>query len=193
MIEHTRGEEQAALRRYQRFGGQVSLFCRLPSVCLFLSHSLTFSLSPPHGCLFSQREALLSALHNGERWQDVVTLVEAMLAKLLVVDNPTAGLAMKAYANLGLKEHWRSVGFRCGGLCRGYPARICGCFGRGSSSSSLCSVQGMQVGDPTECKSRANAELVHMHDKTTPRLRHLFWAILLTKTAVPPYLTQLST
>eukprot|EP00903_Cladosiphon_okamuranus_P008809 g8436.t1 len=56
-----------------------------------------------------QREALLSALSNGERWQDVVSLVEAMLAKLLVVDNPTAGLAMKAYANLGLKEHWRSA------------------------------------------------------------------------------------
>lgn len=53
----------------------------------------------------------MSALSNGERWQDVVSLVEAMLAKLLVVDNPTAGLAVKAYANLGLKEHWRSVGF----------------------------------------------------------------------------------
>eukprot|EP00752_Nemacystus_decipiens_P016473 g14726.t1 len=56
-----------------------------------------------------QREALLSALSNGGQWHDVVSLVEAMLAKLLVVDNPTAGLAMKAYANLGLKEHWRSA------------------------------------------------------------------------------------
>lgn len=57
-----------------------------------------------------QREALLSALSNGERWRGVVELVEAMLAKSIVVDNPTAGLAMKAYANLGLREHWRSVG-----------------------------------------------------------------------------------
>ena len=65
-----------------------------------------------------QREALLSALSNGERWQDVVSLVKAMLAKLLVVDNPTAGLAMKAYANLGLKENWRSVSLRCGALRR---------------------------------------------------------------------------
>ena len=66
----------------------------------------------------SQWEALLSALSNGERWRDVVSLVEAMLAKSLVVDNPTAGLAMKAYANLDLKEHWRSV---CFVLCRPAP------------------------------------------------------------------------
>jgi len=32
-----------------------------------------------------------------------------MLAKSHTVDNPTAGLAMKAYAKLGLREHWRSV------------------------------------------------------------------------------------
>lgn len=87
------------------------------SVLFFLLVSLTLSLSlAAAGCLSSQREALLSALSNGERWQDVISLVEAMLAKLLVVDNPTAGLAMKAYANLGLQEHWKSVSFSRGAV-----------------------------------------------------------------------------
>lgn len=63
-----------------------------------------------HDCFcLSQREALLSALSNGERWAGVVALVKSMLVDLEVVDNPTAGLAMKAYAKLGLKTHWRSV------------------------------------------------------------------------------------
>lgn len=92
---------QGVLPRIDAFGGKV-LFCSPPG-CFF-------SVSLFAGCIFSQREALLSALSNGERWRDAVSLVEAMLAKSLVVDNPTAGLAMKAYASLGLKEHWKSVG-----------------------------------------------------------------------------------
>ncbi|CAM9133805.1 unnamed protein product [Ectocarpus sp. 4 AP-2014] len=56
-----------------------------------------------------QREALLSALSNGERWAGVVALVKSMLVDLEVVDNATAGLAMKAYAKLGLETHWRSA------------------------------------------------------------------------------------
>ncbi|CAM9449134.1 unnamed protein product [Ectocarpus sp. 13 AM-2016] len=56
-----------------------------------------------------QREALLSALSNGERWAGVVAMVKSMLVDLEVVDNATAGMAMKAYAKLGLETHWRSV------------------------------------------------------------------------------------
>ena len=32
-----------------------------------------------------------------------------MLLQSTAVDNATAGLAMKAYANIGLRDHWRSV------------------------------------------------------------------------------------
>ncbi|CAB1110596.1 unnamed protein product [Ectocarpus sp. CCAP 1310/34] len=56
-----------------------------------------------------KREALLSALSNGEQWAGVVALVKSMLVDLEVVDNATVGLAMKAYAKLGLETHWRSA------------------------------------------------------------------------------------
>ncbi|CAM9283116.1 unnamed protein product, partial [Scytosiphon promiscuus] len=56
-----------------------------------------------------QREALLSSLANGERWRDVVAVVESMLADSVIVDNATAGLAMKAYTLLGLKGQWASA------------------------------------------------------------------------------------
>lgn len=36
-------------------------------------------------------------------------VVESMLADAVIVDNATAGLAMKAYTILGLKGQWRSV------------------------------------------------------------------------------------
>ena len=35
-----------------------------------------------------------------------------MLVEATVVDNATAGLAMKAYAHVGLKDHWRDVSAR---------------------------------------------------------------------------------
>ena len=61
-----------------------------------------------------------------------------MLAKLLVVDNPTAGLAMKAYANLGLKEHWRSVGlWLCCPALVLYQSTRWQCLFAGTNPSSL--------------------------------------------------------
>lgn len=116
------------MRRISTFRRQarslLSILCLCLSSSLVLALALSLSRSPFAGCLFSQREALLSALSNGERWQDVVSLVKAMLAKLLVVDNPTAGLAMKAYANLGLKEHWKSVGYTLAVLTCAILARV---------------------------------------------------------------------
>ncbi|CAN0361484.1 unnamed protein product, partial [Laminaria digitata] len=56
-----------------------------------------------------QQEALLSALCIGERWRDAVAVVDTMLRESTAVDNATAGLAMKAYASIGLRDHWRSA------------------------------------------------------------------------------------
>lgn len=82
-----------------------SSFHSHPSFSLPLFHVLVSFLSP----LLLQQEALLSALCIGERWLDAITVVNKMLQQSTVVDNATAGLAMKAYASIGLKDHWKSV------------------------------------------------------------------------------------
>lgn len=56
-----------------------------------------------------QQEALLSALCIGEQWSEAVSAVETMLMEGVVVDEITAGLAMKAYGAMGLGDHWREV------------------------------------------------------------------------------------
>lgn len=51
----------------------------------------------------------MAALCVGERWREAVSTVETMLGEATVVDNATAGLAMKAFAKMGLRDHWRAV------------------------------------------------------------------------------------
>lgn len=51
----------------------------------------------------------MSALCVGKQWWQAVSAVETMLCESVIVDNATAGVAMKAYVNLGLEENWRSV------------------------------------------------------------------------------------
>lgn len=77
---------------------------------------------PVNFSVTSQREALVGALCTGEQWADVVVKIEKMLSESVTVDDITAGLAVKAYAGMGLREYWEDVSHHCPPLT---PPHLC--------------------------------------------------------------------